>query len=196
MEGVKLAGQVDKKIRFLRRIPKDPFTNSTEWGMRSTQDDPKSNSWGGQNVFDVYTQDHGEGTGWHAVFGVVDAAGETRRRALAAGFTLIELMIVMTIVVILVSIAVPLYQKSIMRAKESVLKNNLFTMRTVIDEYTYDKQKAPQTLAGPGERGLPARRARGSDDRQQHLLAGHHGGRHAERQPDRAGDLRREERIG
>lgn len=62
------------------------------------------------------------------------------------GFTLVELMIVMTIVTILVSIAVPLYQRSILRAKESVLKNNLFTMRTLIDEYTLDKQKAPQTL--------------------------------------------------
>jgi general secretion pathway protein G len=59
---------------------------------------------------------------------------------------MIELMIVMAIVVILVSIAVPMYQKAILRAKESVLKNNLFTIRTVIDEYTYDKQKAPQTL--------------------------------------------------
>ena len=56
VEGVKLAGQVDKKIRFLRRIPKDPFTNSTDWGLRSVQDDPKSMSWGGQNVFDVYTK--------------------------------------------------------------------------------------------------------------------------------------------
>jgi len=67
------------------------------------------------------------------------------RRKLA-GFTLIELMIVMTIIVILVSLAVPAYQKSILRAKESVLHNNLFTLRTVIDEYTYDKQKAPQSL--------------------------------------------------
>jgi general secretion pathway protein G len=62
------------------------------------------------------------------------------------GFTLIELMIVMAVVAILVSIAVPVYTRSIMRAKESVLRNNLFTMRTVIDEYTYDKQKAPQSL--------------------------------------------------
>ena len=62
------------------------------------------------------------------------------------GFTLLEMMIVMAIVSILVSIAVPLYQKSILRSKESVLRNNLFTMRTVIDEYTYDKQKAPQSL--------------------------------------------------
>ena len=63
-----------------------------------------------------------------------------------SGFTLIELMVVMAIVSIIMSIAVPLYQKSIIRSKESVLRNNLFTLRTVIDEYTYDKQKAPQTL--------------------------------------------------
>jgi len=62
------------------------------------------------------------------------------------GFTIIEILIVMTIVSVLVAIAVPLYQRSIIRAKESVLKNNLFTLRTVIDEYTYDKKKAPQSL--------------------------------------------------
>lgn len=67
----------------------------------------------------------------------------TRRRL---GFTLIEILIVMTIISILVSIAVPLYQKSITRARESVLRNNLFTIRTVIDEYSYDKKRAPQTL--------------------------------------------------
>jgi general secretion pathway protein G len=48
-----------KKIRFLRKIPVDPMTNSTEWGMRSMQDDPDSDSWGGQNVFDVYTKSQG-----------------------------------------------------------------------------------------------------------------------------------------
>lgn len=62
------------------------------------------------------------------------------------GYTLIELIIVMAIISILVSIAVPLYQKSLLRTKESLLKNNLFTLRTVIDEYTFDKKKAPQTL--------------------------------------------------
>src|SRR5438093_266077 len=66
--------------------------------------------------------------------------------ALRRGYTLIELIIVMAIISILVSIAVPLYQKSLLRTKESLLKNNLFTLRTVIDEYTFDKQKAPQTL--------------------------------------------------
>ena len=62
------------------------------------------------------------------------------------GFTMIELMIVMAVITILVSMAVPFYQKSILRTKESVLRNNLYTIRTVIDQYTYDKQKAPQNL--------------------------------------------------
>ena len=70
-------------------------------------------------------------------------SGEQRRRN---GYTLIEMIIVMAIISILVSIAIPIYQKSLLRTKESLLKNNLFTMRTVIDEYTFDKQKAPQTL--------------------------------------------------
>src|SRR5215208_4330801 len=56
VEGVKMQGEVDKKIRFLRRIPRDPFTNTADWGKRSTQDDPKSNAWGGQNVFQVYSK--------------------------------------------------------------------------------------------------------------------------------------------
>ncbi len=73
-------------------------------------------------------------------------APRSRRQALAAGFTLIELMIVMAIVSILLAIAIPIYQKSIQRSKESVLRNNLFTLRTMIDEYTIDKQHAPQTL--------------------------------------------------
>lgn len=45
-----------KKVRFLRRIPVDPMTGTTEWGLRSMQDDPNSTSWGGQNVFDVYSK--------------------------------------------------------------------------------------------------------------------------------------------
>jgi general secretion pathway protein G len=53
VKGVDIGG---KKVRFLRRIPTDPMTGKTEWGQRSMQDDPKSTSWGGQNVFDVYTQ--------------------------------------------------------------------------------------------------------------------------------------------
>ena len=52
-------GQAGKKYRFLRSIPTDPMTNSKEWGLRSMQDDPDSDSWGGQNVFDVYTKSEG-----------------------------------------------------------------------------------------------------------------------------------------
>jgi len=48
-----------KKLRFLRRIPVDPMTGNTDWGMRSMQDEPDSESWGGQNVFDVYTKAQG-----------------------------------------------------------------------------------------------------------------------------------------
>ena len=62
------------------------------------------------------------------------------------GYTLIELIIVMAIVSILMAIAIPQYQKSIRRTKETMLHSNIQTLRTVIDEYTFDKKKAPQTL--------------------------------------------------
>jgi len=68
--------------------------------------------------------------------------GKRRNR----GFTLIELMIVICIILILVSVALPAYNQSILRARESVLKQNLFTLRSVISQYTLDKQKAPQAL--------------------------------------------------
>ncbi|HEY2233528.1 MAG TPA: hypothetical protein VGK01_08630, partial [Candidatus Angelobacter sp.] len=59
VNGVEVAG--GKKLRFLRRIPVDPMTGNTDWGLRSMQDDPQSDSWGGQNVFDVYTKSTGVG---------------------------------------------------------------------------------------------------------------------------------------
>ena len=62
------------------------------------------------------------------------------------GFTLIEMMIVMAIIVILIAIAIPYYQKTLVRAKESVLHNNLSAMRNAIDAYSFDKQKAPHDL--------------------------------------------------
>jgi len=62
------------------------------------------------------------------------------------GFTLIELMIVISMILILMSIAIPLYNQSILRAKESVLRQDLFTLRSVISQFTLDKQRAPQAL--------------------------------------------------
>lgn len=56
VDGVDVQG---KKLRFLRRIPVDPMTGSNDWGLRSNQDDPDSTSWGGQNVFDIYTKSDG-----------------------------------------------------------------------------------------------------------------------------------------
>jgi len=68
---------------------------------------------------------------------------KSRRRL---GFTFVELMVVITIMVIIISMAIPIYNRTIIRAKESVLQNNLYTLRTVIDNYSYDKGKAPQSL--------------------------------------------------
>jgi len=70
----------------------------------------------------------------------------TKIKRAIRGFTLIELMVVMAIVSVLLAIALPIYSKSITRSKESVLRNNLFTLRSMIDEYTIDKQKAPESL--------------------------------------------------
>ncbi len=61
VEGVDLVGQVDRKVRFLRRLPVDPMTGTDEWGQRSYQDDPEATSWGGENVYDVYSLSQGVG---------------------------------------------------------------------------------------------------------------------------------------
>ena len=55
VQGVNLKGSVPKKVKFLRRIPKDPMTEDGEWGLRSYTDDPDSDIWGGQDVYDVYS---------------------------------------------------------------------------------------------------------------------------------------------
>ena len=59
VDGVQLLGQAGKNLKLLRKIPIDPMTNSTDWGMRSYQDETNSQSWGGQNVFDVYSKSEG-----------------------------------------------------------------------------------------------------------------------------------------
>ena len=59
VDGVQLTGTQDKKVHYLTKIPVDPMTANTDWGMRSVQDDPDSTSWGGDDVFDVYSQSTG-----------------------------------------------------------------------------------------------------------------------------------------
>ncbi len=60
VEGVRVTGDASgRKLKFLRKVPIDPMTGSTDWGLRSYQDDHDSTSWGGQNVFDVYTKSDG-----------------------------------------------------------------------------------------------------------------------------------------
>jgi general secretion pathway protein G len=59
VKGVQLGAGSDRKIRFLRKIPVDPMTGRAEWGLRAVQDDPDSTSWGGKNVFDVYSKSRG-----------------------------------------------------------------------------------------------------------------------------------------
>ncbi len=61
VEGVPAAGSLSKKVRFLRRVPVDPFTGKAEWGLRSSSDDANSTSWGGGHVYDVYSLATGTG---------------------------------------------------------------------------------------------------------------------------------------
>lgn len=68
------------------------------------------------------------------------------RRLRSRGFTLLELMVVISIIMILMAVAVPVYNQSVVQARESVLRSNLSTLRNVISQYTLDKQKAPQSL--------------------------------------------------
>jgi general secretion pathway protein G len=61
VKGVRRVGTVDRKLKFLRRIPVDPMTGTTEWGLRCYQDDPDSTSWCGDNVWDVYSKSTAKG---------------------------------------------------------------------------------------------------------------------------------------
>jgi general secretion pathway protein G len=69
-----------------------------------------------------------------------------RRGIKAAGFTLLEMMVVISIIIILMAIAIPNYNRAVIQARESVLRTNLSSLRSVISQYTLDKQKAPQSL--------------------------------------------------
>jgi general secretion pathway protein G len=61
VNGVTLGATSDRRVRFLRRVPIDPMTGKADWGLRAVQDDPQSTSWGGKNVFDVYSRSTGTG---------------------------------------------------------------------------------------------------------------------------------------
>ena len=162
VDGVQLIGQAGKNIKFLRKIPIDPMTNSTDWGMRSYQDEPTSQSWGGQNVFDVFTKSDG-----------VAFDGTNTKTGRRRGFTLLELMIVLTLIAVLVGIAIPIYKTLILRSRESTLKVNLHSLREVIDQYTADKKKAPQTLQDLVDAGYFREHAAGSNDgTTQHMDSG------------------------
>src|SRR5271165_967902 len=76
----------------------------------------------------------------------VRALARSRKLERARGFTLLEMMIVISIIIILLAVATPLYNQAIVQARESVLRSNLGTLRNVISQYTLDKQKAPQAL--------------------------------------------------
>jgi general secretion pathway protein G len=79
--------------------------------------------------------------------------GPMKQRLQQRGFTLIELMVVISIIVILLSLAIPNYTKSILHAKETALRDDLYTLRSLIDQYTLDKQKAPTSLQDLVEAG-------------------------------------------
>lgn len=87
----------------------------------------------------------GDGNKWQ-LFRWRGRPGQGRKARLSSGFTLLELMIVISILLILMSIAIPVYNQHVIHARESVLRQDLYTLRNVIDQYTLDKQKAPQSL--------------------------------------------------
>jgi general secretion pathway protein G len=74
------------------------------------------------------------------------ALGAARRVAQGRAFTLLELMVVLTLILIVVSMAFPTYQRAVTRAREATLRDNLYTMRKLIDQFTLDKQRPPQSL--------------------------------------------------
>jgi general secretion pathway protein G len=88
------------------------------------------------------------------------SSGNTQRKSASKGFTLLELMVILAMILILASFAAPLYNRIVVRAHETVLKDDLFTMRKMINQYTLDNHKPPESLddlvtSGYMQGGLP-----------------------------------------
>jgi general secretion pathway protein G len=88
----------------------------------------------------------GHGAGGTCAHASLRMFARSRRRGNSRGFTLLEMMIVISIIIILMAIAIPNYNRTVIQSRESVLRSNLSTLRSVISQYTLDKQKAPQSL--------------------------------------------------
>ena len=119
------------------------MTRSTDWGTALVARQPDAKSWGGQNVFDVYTKFDGKALDGTSYRDLVRAAFTKASGRQARGFTLIELLIVVTLIVVLAGIGLSTYSTSVNRAKEAVLRENLFRMRDSIDQFYADKGTVP-----------------------------------------------------
>ena len=164
-----------KKLRFLRRIPVDPMTGKDRVGPALHAGRSRFRFLGRAKRLRRVHQVGRHRPGRNEIQDVVASTARLcSRRLRQRGFTLIELMVVICIIIILLSLAMPNYSKSILHAQETALRDDLYTLRSVIDQYTLDKQKAPQSLAGPGGRRLSQAAAQGSVHQvARYLGAGH-----------------------
>ncbi len=147
VDGVALVGQLNKKQKFLRRIPIDPMTKKTEWGHAVVPGRARLHVLGRPERLRRLLAVGRPRDRRDVLQGLV------MRRSRQSGFTLLELLVVMTIIGILAAIAVPALRDSPKRAREATLKEDLFTLRSVIDQYHGDKGVFPpdiQTLVTDG----------------------------------------------
>ena len=148
VEGVKIAQPARQEGEIFAQDPaRSDDQHLREWGKRSIAGRSEIHILGQSERVRCLHYQLREGSRWDTILGVVmRLAGKPASSSRAAAFYADRFLIVVSIVGILVSMAIPIYQKSLIRTKEGVLRQNLFSLRTQIDEYTYDRQKAPQTL--------------------------------------------------